>query len=84
MTAVFRYFDIRGIIAVGVQTRGSARGQVEVRTEAGGAPVGTIEITPSRNWTWHDGAVKIPDGVCELYLTYTGRGSLDLLEIRLG
>lgn len=77
-TAGFKSFLCRGVIGLAIETRGYGDGCFEIRTAWNGPLLGTIRIRYSNVWERYEGSVKIPDGVQDLYLTYTGGGSCSL------
>ncbi|MCR4586844.1 MAG: family 43 glycosylhydrolase [Lachnospiraceae bacterium] len=82
-TAGFKYFDCKGITAIGVRTKGYANGVLEVRTSWDGAMVGTVSVSTSNEWMDHKAEVRVPDGVQALYFTFRGTGHLQFAAFTL-
>lgn len=79
---VYRRFDCRGVRRLGVEMRGWAAGEVEVRLDGTDAPVGRILTVRSTSWAWNEGAVEIPDGVHELRLRFLCDGRCGRPQVR--
>ena len=77
----FRSFALKGKQKLSLQTRGDGKGEFLVSTELDGKPLGQITVGPSWGW-WADSAeIDFPSGNGDLYLTYHGNGSKELLTI---
>ena len=77
----FRSFALKGKQSLSLQTRGEGNGEFMISTELDGAPIGKIAVSSSRDW-WTDSAeIDFPSGNGDLYLTYRGKGSKELLAI---
>ncbi len=88
-TAVFRYFDLKGVRKFSILAKGRAKGALKVLTETvpsgetGSDHTGSIEIRPAKKWQEFSADVCLPDGVHEIRLVYEGKGKMDLLAWRL-
>lgn len=77
-TAGFKYFAFEGLKSVSVSVRGDGRGQMEVRTAPGEAPICTIPLSPKESWAAFSAPVSgNVTGTKALYFTYTGDGYVD-------
>ena len=77
----YKYFAFSDLCEVLLTVRGSGSGTVEVRTEPDSPVLGSTQITPSDDWHTVSIGVQPLSGVHALYLTYTGEGLIDLLEL---
>ena len=83
-TAGFKYFACANTTLTGIRTRGYARGYFDVKTAWDGPSLGRIEVTDFSNiWVQYTGAIPIPDGVQNLYLTFHGFGSVALKDFTM-
>ena len=83
-TAGFKCFACANTTLTGIRTRGYARGYFDVKTAWDGPSLGRIEVTDFSNiWVQYTGAIPIPDGVQNLYLTFHGFGSVALKDFTL-
>lgn len=80
----YKYFDFTGKTVFGIKLRGSAEGVFRISTAADGNTLGEIKVSPSAEWQEYKTEVSFEKGVSPLYLTYTGRGEAELLEISFG
>ena len=83
-TAGFKYFDLHDPKTVSVCVRGTGKGQMEVRTELGKAPIAVIKLETQADWHEFSGKVSgTVDGTKALYFTYTGEGYIDFTSFTL-
>lgn len=82
-TAGFKYFDFRDVRAIRITVRGYSGGGFEIRTERNGEVLAFLPIKNSNVWETYEAAVRIPDGVGALYLTYRGDSAPSLLSFEL-
>ena len=82
-TAGFRYFDLKGLKAVTVRTKGYARGKMEIRTAWDGKPVAEVHVGYANVWHDEKTAVSVPDGLTSLYFTFVGDGHLQFAGFTL-
>lgn len=81
-TAVFKYFALDEVKSVFVELRGSAKGEIAVRTSEHGTPAARIAVSGggkrilSGKWTGER-------GVLPLYFTFKGSGHPDFLSFTL-
>lgn len=79
----FRNFAFRGVQCISLTAKGKEKGCFLVSTKLDGEPIGRIEIGPSEGWRDFSTELPLPVGEAGLYLTYTGKGTVDLLSIAL-
>ena len=77
----FRSFAFKGRQSLRLHIRGSGLGAFLVSTELGGVPIGEINVTPSKEWSNYSRELLFPSAEAALYLSYQGKGSLELSEI---
>ncbi len=77
-TAGFKYFDMKNVNGLRIQTRGYFNGKVEVKTAWNGEVLGEIEIENQNIWTAGECSFAPITGVNALYLTFVGNGSCSL------
>ena len=80
LVAGFKYFDLTGAERITLRLRGTARGQLFIRTDPRGEALGTIAVHPSKEWTSYTVPLIPCTGTRALYLCYEGRGKLDILD----
>ena len=71
-TCGFKYFNCRGVVKIGVETRGYGSGCFEIRTAWDGKVIGTVPVGPSNIWVFSESEVHLPDGINALYFTWSG------------
>lgn len=77
----FKYFEFRNPVKTGILFRGSFSGIAEVYTDTEAAPVGSINLSPSDNWTEFFADIQGISDVCPLYFVFRGEGIAQLKEI---
>lgn len=77
----YKFFEFSSANKISVKTRGCAKGQLFVKTAMDGNIDAVIEIAPSDNWIISSASLNISDGIKPLYLEFSGKGDLQLLEI---
>ncbi len=77
-TIGFKYFDIEDVKKITVWTRCYGDGFFEVRNTWDGPVLAEIKIGFGNIWTPFSANVDFPKGRQALYLTYKGRGPIDL------
>ncbi|MDO5155126.1 MAG: family 43 glycosylhydrolase [Eubacteriales bacterium] len=82
-TMGFKSFDCQNVKKVAVTTRGYGNGYFEVKSAWDGAVLGTIAIDFTNVWERYEAEITIPDGVCDIYLTYQGGGNPQLKSFEL-
>lgn len=75
----FKYFQFTQPVSCSICYRGTARGQVHIRTDC--AELGVLPVSPCAQWQTA-AAVISAEGKQAIYLDLEGSGKLDLLEIR--
>lgn len=81
----FKYFAFDGSeTTLTVTMRGTAAGTLKVYTDRNLAPVASILVKPSEEWTEFSDYFQVKPGTAPLYFVYEGVGSMDFqsLEIR--
>ena len=81
--AGFKYFDLKGVKAISVWTKGYAAGPFEIRTSHDGEVIATMEMEFSNIWREYKVDVNIKDGVSALYFTYAGEGHMQFKSFEL-
>ena len=81
VTVGFRSFACKGVRGLRIRTRGYSKGDYLVKESWDGAALGRISVGFDNVWTAYEAAVAFPDGVRDLYLTFEGTGSGQLLSI---
>lgn len=77
----FRSFIYQGNQSLSLQTRGEGSGEFHISTELGGAVIGKITVSASSDWRTDSAEIPFPAGNGDLYLTYHGKSSTELLAI---
>lgn len=77
-TAGFKSFLCEGVSKFAIWTRGYGSGSFEVKTAWDGEVLATIPIEFSNVWERYETEISIPDGVCDIYITYRGDGNTSL------
>lgn len=81
--AGFKYFDLKDVSKISVETRGAGKGELCVSTALQGGELVTIPISPAQEWGISSVPLKVDDGVHALYFTYHGDGAIDLNSFTL-
>jgi hypothetical protein len=76
----YKYFEFEQLSRITLNVRGSG-GSFAVSTSVGGEPLCTIEVPQTEKWTTVSTDVSLGNGVYPLYLTYSGSGTAELIEI---
>ncbi|MCR5397964.1 MAG: family 43 glycosylhydrolase [Lachnospiraceae bacterium] len=75
-TAGFKSFDCKGVKAMAVYARGYMDGIFVVRDQIDGPVLGHSEKTQNCNvWERYEFPVNLPDGVHDIYITFSGGGN---------
>ena len=82
-TAGYKYFRFDKTDTIGITIRGTANGQMEVRTDLTEEPVCIIPVLSHSEIINNKAPANIPSGDHELYFTYIGNGTLDFLSFEL-
>lgn len=80
----FKYFSFDGVNEIGINYRSGARkpsGNVYIKLDLDGAPVGEISIGDVENWTWKYTKVSAENGTYPVYFVYEGEGIIDIKDI---
>lgn len=77
-TAVYKYFDLQNAGQIRITARGKCSGTVTVRTDT--QTLAQIPVQRNKEWTSFSGSCEKAVGVQTLYITYHGKGHLDLLD----
>lgn len=81
--AGFRYLDCREVKNAGIAVRGYINGTFLIKTEWDGDVLARIPVVSSTVWVDYDTEISIPDGVCAIYIEYSGEGGASLRSFRL-
>lgn len=81
--AGYKYFKMKKLSQIGVETRGKGAGKILVKTELDGNPVAEVAHTPGSDWTTCYKDVQIPDGTTGLWFVYQGDGSIEFKSFEL-
>lgn len=79
----YKYFAFSGSADITLTIRGDASGQFDVAVQPDGPAVGSIQVSPAKEWTKVQGRAAFSPGVHPLYFRYHGRGNVELLEFVL-
>lgn len=85
-TMGFKYFDFKDTKKIGINYKSGERtpnGKVYIKVEWDGAPIGEISISDKGEWTKIMADVSKIEGVCPLYFTYEGDGTIEIKDIYL-
>lgn len=82
-TAGFKYFQLEVPAAISIKLRGTAEGEVLVRTELGGEQVARIKVKPCKRLSEFKSGMAELHGKYALYFTFYGKGSFDFTSFRL-
>lgn len=80
VTAGFRSFSCKGVTGVKIKARGYFKGDFHIRMGWDQESIGRISVDYENVWTAYETKVAIPDGVQDLYLTFEGDGTGQLLS----
>ncbi|MCR5734617.1 MAG: family 43 glycosylhydrolase [Lachnospiraceae bacterium] len=81
-TAGFKSFDCKGVKSIILSVRGYITGEFEIRDEIDGPVIGRCgQVEHSTIWEPYEIPVNLPDGVHDIYVTYTGPGKAMLGSI---
>lgn len=78
----YKYFAFSGSTELSIKTRGSGCGKIVIFAGGGDAPIGEIEIQPSKAWSAGKTRISI-SGDIELMLQFIGKGRIELLSFKL-
>lgn len=81
--AGFKYFDLKGVKAVAVYTKGYATGPLQLRTSWDGEVLAEFEMEYSNAWREYKKEITLPDGVNALYFTFAGEGHMQFKSFEL-
>lgn len=81
--AGYKYFRLEQLRQIGVQTRGTRKGKVLVKTALDGACIAEISLSVQESWTTSYVDVQIPDGITGLWFVYQGTGTIDFKMFEL-
>ncbi|SFL93168.1 Beta-xylosidase [Gracilibacillus orientalis] len=82
-TAGFKYFDCQGITKIKIKVRGYCNGAFEVKTSWNGPALVKLPVKFTNVWTEYSSAIKIPNGIQALYISYSGNGRANLASFTL-
>ena len=77
-TAGFKSFECKGVKEFAITTRGYGDGVFEIRTSWDGEALGKIKVKYTNIWERYTTPIIIPDGVCDIFIVYTGNGNVSL------
>lgn len=77
----YKYFNFDGETILRITYRGNADGVLEVRADGKADPIASVPVRTSSTWTAAETKVPFKKSVSALWLTYHGKGKLDLSEI---
>ena len=83
VTAGYRSFVFQNAGGITLTARGDGRGVFLVRDEEDGNVVAEIAMEPCTDWSDFSAPLSIDNGEHPLYLTFTGTGTVDLLNLTL-
>ncbi|MBQ4156640.1 MAG: family 43 glycosylhydrolase [Clostridia bacterium] len=75
-SAGYKYFDMKGVKAITINTRGYGDGEILIKTKWDGEKVGSVPVKYTNIWTSGTANVSIPDGIHSLYFTFKGEGAV--------
>ena len=81
--AGYKYFKMKKLSQIGVETRGKGAGKILVKTELDGNPVAEVAHTPGSDWTTCYKDVQITDGTTGLWFVYQGEGFIEFKSFEL-
>lgn len=81
--AGFKYFDMKGVCGIEIETRGYGNGEFLVKTSLDGPILARIPVEFTNVWKPFKNTISIPDGVHALYLEYSGGGRIALGSFKL-
>lgn len=76
--AGFKYFSMKDLSAIEIETRGYGDGEFLVKTQWDGPVLARIPVVFTNVWKSYRSEISIPDGVHALYLEYAGNGRIAL------
>ena len=82
-TIGFKYFDCKDIKKVSIRVRGYGDGFFKVKTGIDSEVLAQMEVHNTNIWTEYSSDIELPDGVYAIYITYSGTGSLQMLDFTL-
>lgn len=82
----YKYFSFNGeTYQFIVKTRGTGEGRLLVSIVPGGKPLAEVTLTNmSAVWKESVSLLKVPKGMHGLYITFHGKGAVDILSFRFG
>lgn len=80
--AGYRSFSVPETRTLSLTARGTGRGKILVSAQRGGAPLAEIAVEPAGQWKVFSAQAALPNGEYDLWLTYSGEGSVDLQSLR--
>lgn len=81
--AGFRSFCMDGITAIRLTVRGTAQGDLEILAGENGPILGSVSVSPSKEWVSVNTSLLPQTGEQDLWLRYRGTGSADLFSFTL-
>ena len=79
----YKYFSFSGSTEITLTVRGDATGRFDVAVQPDGSIIGSVQVSPEKEWINVHGRAVFTPGVYPLYLRYYGKGIVDMLEITI-
>lgn len=77
----YKYFDFTATtLTLSVEYRCSGMGKLEIFQTDGSAPVGTVEVRKTGEWSTASCTLRVTPGKSALFFKYCGSGSMELRE----
>ena len=84
-TVGFKYFNLSETSSVGVKVKGSGSGKFIISQCENGEQIAVIDVQKSEDYKSYTAQLKqVADSKSALYLSYKGKGKIDLMSIILG
>lgn len=78
----YKYFRFDRVSGIGLEIRGEAGGEIEIRMSRDGECIARIPVDiHTQEWTNVSAPAAVPDGISALYLIFRGRGRLDMRRL---
>lgn len=79
--AGYKYFEFRSIRKIRLLVRGTAKGELRLRTEVKGRKVSALPVhLDSEEWVDIEGEFAPEDGKAAFYIQFRGKGTVDIKE----
>ena len=77
----YKYFAFIGKTSFSIKYRGLGTGQLIIRVQEDGEVLAKYDVTPSLTWKKIKKMVNFPSGTYPLFISYEGKGKIDIKEI---